>query len=175
LVSDWVIAQIAQYMTQSELTREAGGILIGSYRGPHVDVTTCTTPLSGDIRGPVSFDRRDAGHQAAALQAWQTSGNTATFVGEWHTHPEDHPSPSGIDLQSWSDILAKTYDPLVFLIAGRLSLWCGLGQGRGLRRIYESSHENAFYSDACWIDLPKPRLPVRVMSSLTAIFRTRKY
>jgi integrative and conjugative element protein (TIGR02256 family) len=175
LISDWVMTQIAQYTTRAEITREAGGVLIGSYRGPHVEVTTCTTPLSGDVRGPVSFDRRDAGHQTAAMRAWRTSGNTETFVGEWHTHPEDHPSPSSIDLQTWSNLLARTSCPLIFLIAGRHSLWCGFGQARDLRRAYEPLGDIPLHMDSESIKLPKPRLPTRLMSSLTIAFRSRKY
>jgi integrative and conjugative element protein (TIGR02256 family) len=130
LVSERVERAMGVFVTDAQITLEAGGILIGSYRGPHIEISDCTTPLSADIRQAHLFDRRDPGHQACALRAWRASGKTATFVGEWHTHPQDDPAPSGIDLRGWKTLLERTVDPLVFLIAGRQSLWCGLATGR---------------------------------------------
>lgn len=130
-----VEAVIGTYVSDREIALEAGGILIGSYRGPHVVVDACTTPLFGDVRLRNLFDRRDAGHQAAALGAWKRSGGTDTFVGEWHTHPVDHPTPSALDLRTWHDLLRRSSATLVFLIAGRRSLWCGIGQGSRVRRL----------------------------------------
>jgi integrative and conjugative element protein (TIGR02256 family) len=100
LMAERVERAMSAFVTENEITLEAGGILIGSYRGPHIEISDCTTPLSGDIRKPYLFDRRDPGHQAAALRAWRASGKTATFIGEWHTHPQDDPAPSGIDLRT---------------------------------------------------------------------------
>jgi integrative and conjugative element protein (TIGR02256 family) len=126
---------ISAYVSDREILMEAGGILIGNYRGPHVVVEACTTPYSRDCRRRHLFDRQDPGHQAAALDAWKRSGGTDTFVGEWHTHPVDHPTPSGLDLQTWHAVLRRTSEPLVFLIAGRFSFWCGIGRDGRVRRL----------------------------------------
>ena len=130
-----VEAAIGIFLTEQEILLEAGGILIGNYRGPHVVVGTCTTPLPGDCRRNNLFDRRDAGHQAAALGAWERSEGTDTFVGEWHTHPVDHPNPSELDLRTWHDLLRRTSASLVFLIVGRRSLLCGIGHDGCVRRL----------------------------------------
>lgn len=126
---------ISAFLVEPEIGLEAGGILIGSYRGPHVEVRGCTAPLPGDRRGPRVFDRRDPGHQAAATWAWRSGYGTETFVGEWHTHPQDDPEPSGLDRSTWWHILARRSDPVVFLIGGRRSLWCGLGRDGIVRRV----------------------------------------
>ncbi|WP_170855214.1 Mov34/MPN/PAD-1 family protein [Methylobacterium sp. 275MFSha3.1] len=120
---------IATYVAENEIGLEAGGIFIGSYRGPHIEIGSCTTPLPRDVRKPTLFDRSDPGHHAAALEAWKESSGTDTYVGEWHTHPVDDPVPSDLDLRTWRTIMRRVSDPLIFLIAGRRSIWCGRGRG----------------------------------------------
>jgi integrative and conjugative element protein (TIGR02256 family) len=133
LLSDAVLAKISRFVIEPETRLEAGGILIGNQRSPHVEIVDCTTPLPGDRRLPNLFDRCDPGHQNSALTAWQNSGQTESFVGEWHTHPQDFPTPSSIDHKTWEKLLARATDPLVFLVLGRKGFWCGLGYRRTLR------------------------------------------
>ena len=134
LLAPAVEAAVARFVSDAEIRLEAGGIFVGSYRGPHVEITACTTPLPRDVRRPTLFDRRDPGHAAAALEAWTRSGGTDTFVGEWHTHPVDDPTPSGLDRRTWASIMGRVPDPVVFLIAGRRSVWCAHGRRGELRR-----------------------------------------
>jgi integrative and conjugative element protein (TIGR02256 family) len=54
-----------------------------------------------DRRTSFGFVRQDKGHQEVATMEWQESGGSVNFVGEWHTHPERHPTPSWIDRRSW--------------------------------------------------------------------------
>jgi integrative and conjugative element protein (TIGR02256 family) len=112
---------------------EAGGILIGQYRGPHVELVACTLPFRGDVRTKFGFQRSDAGHAVRAKEAWERSGRVQTCVGEWHTHPEDYPTPSQVDLRTWDQLRVKLRDdPLVFMIFGRVGIWCGLGLREGM-------------------------------------------
>lgn len=134
-ISRKVEEAIARFIGNGEIRLEAGGILIGCYRGPHVEICDCTTPLPLDIRRAHLFDRRDPGHQAAAHDAWEQSGGTDTFVGEWHTHPVADPMPSAVDLGTWRSIMQRTPAALVFLIAGQRSIWCGFGSANSIRRI----------------------------------------
>lgn len=113
---------------------EAGGLLIGEYRGPHVEVVKCTTPFAGDFRSRSRFVRQDPRHQSIATAEWTASGGTLNYVGEWHTHPELHPTPSHIDRRSWVDkIRSRTPLPLVFLIAGAASVHCTLSEGERMK------------------------------------------
>ncbi len=127
-IHDDVVRTIVRYSRPGENDREAGGILIGSYRGVHIQIVECTTPLFRDRRSRMLFDRRDEGHQRAALERWRSSGRTLTFVGEWHTHPEARPSPSLIDRQTWKRVARKNHaGSTFFLIRGYDSWWAGLG------------------------------------------------
>lgn len=127
-IADEVVRTIVRYSRPGENDREAGGILIGSYRGVHIQIVECTTPLFRDRRSRMLFDRHDEGHQHTALERWRASGKTLTFVGEWHTHPEAHPLPSSIDRQTWRRIAKKNRaGSTFFLIRGYDSWWAGLG------------------------------------------------
>ncbi len=63
------------------------------------------------------------------MRRWKESDETMGYMGEWHTHPEDHPTPSGIDLRNWLDITVPRPEPMVFLILGRRSDWLGVSVG----------------------------------------------
>lgn len=127
LIRDDVTSAMAVYSLPSESGREAGGILLGSYRGPHVDVVACTGPIALDRRGVFFFDRQDPGHQEIAMRYWQCSGGRVTCVGEWHTHPADEAIPSRVDRATWRDQVQTADAPRVYVIVGRKAIWCGVG------------------------------------------------
>jgi integrative and conjugative element protein (TIGR02256 family) len=128
VVSERVTQEIKNYVMPPENSHEAGGILIGSYRGDHIEISACTLPMPKDKRQRYLFHRTDKGHNGAALAAWKASGHTDTYVGEWHTHPEDHPTPSTIDRLTWVRLTMFASDPMIFVIGGRKSFWWGVGK-----------------------------------------------
>ena len=95
---------------------ERGGILIGSYRGPHIEVVDCTEPGVADEATLSSFTRQDKRHQEAATEAWRKSQRKQTYVGEWHSHPFGQPVPSGIDRRAWRSVVAKLRVPCLFVV-----------------------------------------------------------
>jgi integrative and conjugative element protein (TIGR02256 family) len=130
-VADEVVETISAFSRRPENGREAGGILVGSYRGPHIQVTTCSGPMARDRRTATLFDRCDPGHQEFALKNWRDSAQTKTFVGEWHTHPEHRPSPSRLDLRTWRHVAGNNIaGNTVFLIKGYEGWWAGLTVGK---------------------------------------------
>ena len=106
--------------------RERGGILLGHRRGRHFEVLEATLPMRWDRGSLLSFRRSARGHQAGSRQEMERSGGTVDWVGEWHSHPEAVPSPSGIDRASWREIARERAAPMVFLIIGYSGLWLGL-------------------------------------------------
>lgn len=135
LLPSGVMRVIDSFTVGRQAGTEAGGILIGSYRGPHVQICDCTVPMRGDVRKAHLFDRKYHGHHQAANSAWEKSSGTETYIGEWHTHPEDFPTPSSTDLRTWSEIMGRHALPVVFLIAGRRAIWAGVGQGGRVERL----------------------------------------
>lgn len=114
---------------------EAGGLLLGSVHGTHMLIEQATIPTAWDSRSRCLFERMPFGHEAIALTRWAASQGTIRYLGEWHTHPEDHPSPSGRDRSEWNRLSAKRLDKRAMLavIVGRKSLYVELvpssGQG----------------------------------------------
>jgi integrative and conjugative element protein (TIGR02256 family) len=101
--------------------------------------------MANDIRRRFSFDRADHQHQAAAYAAWRESGHTLTFVGEWHSHPEAVPSPSGLDRRTWAKVMKQQPAfPHFFMIQGWDSAWCAVGlRGQLLRVDMEAGSSSA--------------------------------
>lgn len=107
---------------------EGGGILIGRRVLDSADmvVDEVTLPFPTDRRSRFSFLRRRQGHQQALDAAWRASGEVATYLGEWHTHPAPIPEPSPQDLKNWRDLTRQHGTRLIFLIvstAGAIGCW----------------------------------------------------
>ena len=106
---------------------ESGGILVGAYRGPHLEISSFTAPGPKDLRQPYSFVKQDTSHQRSATKVWKRSGGKDTYVGEWHTHPFGSPEPSMIDKQGWRDITVVAQRIMVFAIVAPVGwrlFWC---------------------------------------------------
>ncbi|KAB0549088.1 hypothetical protein F7R01_16865 [Pseudomonas argentinensis] len=120
---------------------EAGGIILGYRRDTHLHVTQVTIPQVDDKRHRYGFHRSAQHHQQVALKAWHASGKTMDYLGDWHTHPELHPSPSGLDLNEWKKICSQRKSPMLFMILGvRGDLWVGLGDSREITRCVASKN-----------------------------------
>jgi integrative and conjugative element protein (TIGR02256 family) len=107
---------------------EAGGLLLGSVHGGHLFIEQATVPTVWDKRFRYLFERMPFGHEAIALARWTATQGTVRYLGEWHTHPEDHPHPSGLDRLEWSRLSAQRRDkrPMLAVIVGRKSLYVEL-------------------------------------------------
>lgn len=130
-VTSPVLKVMQAYAQHSRTATEAGGVLLGRYiqNSNDVVVDAVTEPMPGDRRTRCSFFRAKARHQAAINAAWEASDGTCTYLGEWHTHPEANPTPSGVDTKGWCRRLREDqYDEeLFFLIVGtaEIRLWSG--------------------------------------------------
>ena len=138
LVEPSVLDILGRYRQLTPDALEAGGILLGFRRGAHLHVSDATVPQPSDVRHRFSFHRRASNHQAIARKRWSLSNRTMDYLGEWHTHPEDMPAPSRIDLRNWESILTEKGQPMVFLIIGICQTWVGLGAQKQIRVVLDS-------------------------------------
>ena len=104
-------------------SKEAGGILLGRFikESQNIVVDEATEPTETDKRGRFFFKRGRTKHQQRINEVWKTSKGTLNYLGEWHSHPEDGPSPSGQDLKNWKRIVHSAkyeQNELLFVIAG---------------------------------------------------------
>lgn len=118
LVPATIAKELDQFRQGELLQHEAGGVLLGLRRGPHIEVVNITTPMVGDFRSRTTFLRRDPGHFEFAQRLWRESNGTIGYVGEWHTHPESWPVPSCVDNAEWRKVLRLEQRLTIFVIVG---------------------------------------------------------
>lgn len=123
---------IGGYKQVEKSDLEAGGIIMGRFirNSKNIIIDKVTEPAKEDKRTRYSFERISIEHQIILEDEWVKSHRTCNYLGEWHTHPENNPSPSSVDLKDWkrklkADIFSSRY--LYFIIAGitRLGIWEG--------------------------------------------------
>lgn len=128
LLEEEAMQLIRAYRQDRPAITEAGGVLLGFRRGSHLQVTHATPPGQDDKRSRTSFYRAPAGHQAAAREHWRAHGEAGDYVGEWHTHPEEVPTPSLVDLREWAIVMERHRGrPMIFVIVGTHKEWFGIG------------------------------------------------
>nr|WP_253894420.1 Mov34/MPN/PAD-1 family protein [Myxococcus xanthus] len=130
-------SQFLRFRQMAPHQEEAGGVMLGRHLLDCNDtvIDEVTSPLPGDRRGRFSFHRASQRHQAVMDARWTASGGTCLYLGEWHTHPEPWPSPSGVDINDWRRRLNEDSfegDSLLFLIIGMdgMNAWEGLRHAR---------------------------------------------
>lgn len=124
---------------------EAGGVLLERHiiETDDIVIDLATGPLWGDRCSRLKFSRARRLHQEAIDRAWQESGGSCTYLGEWHTHPELNPSPSLIDRLEWERklVMDKFAEPIFFVIVGTAHLCVWEGQRhKGLIQLIESKN-----------------------------------
>lgn len=149
-VSDWTLADGSLLLNFSDEVcgvfernvqvgdlPESGGVLLGTVHERGLLVTVATTPTRLDRQLRYLFERLPFGHRAVAERMWRHSAGTTRYIGEWHTHPQDIPVPSGIDLDEWCKLAKKRADkrPLLAVIVGRHGLHVELTHGDGHREL----------------------------------------
>jgi integrative and conjugative element protein (TIGR02256 family) len=125
----------AAHVQSSAAAPEAGGLLLGTVHGQGMLISEATTPTRMDRQWRTLFERMPFGHRAIAKRRWRASGGTVRYLGEWHTHPEDHPHPSGTDLVEWRALANKRTDgrAVLAVIVGRRGLHVELMAASGER------------------------------------------
>lgn len=99
--------------------REAGGQLFARVRENDWEIVTATGPRSRDKRGRFSFWPHRASEQQ---EIFEHHAQGLDYVGDWHTHPQDTPTPSADDLTSIAEVVLRSTHHLpgfLLLIVGR--------------------------------------------------------
>jgi integrative and conjugative element protein (TIGR02256 family) len=110
--------------------REAGGQLFARFELPTITVVEATGPRHGDCRTRYSYhpDR-----EAEQREIVERHAQGLHFIGDWHTHPEDAPTPSWRDEESMREVFTQSEHGLngfLLVIAGRDRVpWRGVTGG----------------------------------------------
>ncbi len=122
--------------SQKRGANEAGGILLGNAYNERDEIVEVTTPSSLDRKGPMFFHRSKVTAQARIDAAWIESCGSLVYLGEWHTHSQIHPKPSGCDQRILKRVFSETVMDLKHLymvVVGQTgNYWIGMQTADGL-------------------------------------------
>ena len=122
---------------------EAGGLLFATIGQDAIHIVEATIPNRKDGRGSNYFEIDLNGAQSTIDERFQ---HGLHYVGEWHTHPVGHPSPSARDRTTMTSAFAKSkhgLQALLLIIVGRRldggGLWVSLHNAKGSLRLCEAT------------------------------------
>ena len=123
MIDNVVKEEVLNIQSNSFFKREMGGILIGAYdtKLECLRITDMSFPYPGDEQSSFRFFRKSKGHQEEMDRLWEESEHTKAYLGEWHTHNQDTPTPSITDCKTWKRISKrnKNFDECFFMIIGK--------------------------------------------------------
>jgi integrative and conjugative element protein (TIGR02256 family) len=124
---------------QKHGANEAGGILLGNVYTDYDEITEITTPTKLDQKGPMFFHRTKVAAQVKINAAWIESCGSLIYLGEWHTHTQINPKPSGRDQRMLAKVFAETemdLRHLYMIVVGQTgNYWIGMQTADGLYRL----------------------------------------
>lgn len=124
-ICDNILKEIYQYIQVNYTSPEAGGIIVGreNLNNENIILEYVTKPLNGDICTRTRYIRKDKGHLEYFEKIYKESNGVYAYWGEWHTHPEDIPHYSVMDLKNWRQIAREDPKGIQYhIIAGRQAL-----------------------------------------------------
>lgn len=100
-----IIRYLQKYQQRKPLQPEAGGQLFARLSVESVVIGKITGPRKTDLRSRTFYvpDRKSEQQEIDRLHS-----KGFHYVGDWHTHPESVPSPSGRDRESIRDCFIKS-------------------------------------------------------------------
>lgn len=124
--------------------KEHCGVLLGReiVNTLNIIIDKITEPSQDDIQRKFYFFRDSKYHQKKIADEWQKSDGTCNYLGEWHTHLEDIPTPSPTDIKEWKKALKKFKfdgDELFFIIIGikEIGVWEGNKTDLSIKKLEE--------------------------------------
>lgn len=99
VIFDEGVINVFKSFRQTGRKPEMGGILMGKIVGSEIYVLKASIPTSFDKFSRFSFNRHKKSAQLFIDYEFLNSSGTIIYIGEWHTHPESNPTPSGADLR----------------------------------------------------------------------------
>jgi integrative and conjugative element protein (TIGR02256 family) len=135
IIARSVLNIIERFKQSNNKNNESGGILLGQVTEKDVHILKVTTPNKFDSASRYSFDCNKDAAQIIINYEFLNSGQKTIYIGEWHTHPEDYPNPSGIDKKMIDNqyFKNKLNEPfLILIIQGLKGLYVAIFDGKKL-------------------------------------------
>lgn len=128
-ISEVVLNVFMKYIQDDNKSPESGGIITGKIYNNLIEVLNCSEPSESDISSRYNFSRSFKTAQSFINEKFEKSNGEEIYLGEWHTHPEDIPTPSNTDVNSFIKTINKNRlnSKLHFMIIiGRVSIYIGI-------------------------------------------------
>lgn len=124
-----------QHEADSKFPLETGGIIMGYWARPlrEVVITIAIGPGPNAVHERTEFAPDHDFQCSHIADAYQASGRTETYVGDWHAHPFGIPLLSRTDQKTLRRIArtpaARLKNPLMLVLAGEpvgweMAIWC---------------------------------------------------
>ena len=144
VIFDEGVLNVFSHFKQIGNEYEKGGILLGQcLENNKIIVTKATTPTLFDKSNRYGFHRDKRSAQLFINYEFLNSLGKTIYIGEWHTHPEDYPTPSVTDLKMIKNQFKKNLineDFLLMVIVGRKGFYVGYFNGKKLTQLKQRSH-----------------------------------
>lgn len=148
-IHEMAIEKMVKYLQADSLSSESGGVLLG-----YMDATTSTIniidvtePSKDDVKSRAYFLRKSISHVRRIQLAIK---NKDYYVGNWHTHPQNAPFPSSLDVKTWSKGLKYDKVPFgfqIYIVCGieKMRVWIGEEKTKKIHELNEVEMVNGLY------------------------------
>lgn len=131
---------LTEYVQDNDIKPESGGIIMGYVLGGgSYVVTDVSLPSEGDKASRYRFLRSKKNAQRFVDKLFEKSKGKKVYLGEWHTHPEDYPTPSFLDKCSMKKQFKHNRlnsDRIFMLIIGRIKFGIWSVDKTGIKTIW---------------------------------------
>lgn len=118
---------------QTKFQNESGGIVLGFVCGNYnIYISKVSLPNCFDKASRYNFERDRHVAQIIVNFEFHNSNGEIIYLGEWHTHPEQNPLPSPVDIKMIKNQYKENKineDFLILLIQGTKSMYIGVYDG----------------------------------------------
>lgn len=119
---------------------EAGGVFTGSVIGLNqYRISKVSLPCTIiDTASTTGFERDAQKANDFIFNDYEASNHTRYYLGEWHTHPENNPTPSFVDINSIEMIYKhsnRVIDGVFLIIVGIKNNYYGFYDGRMFHKV----------------------------------------
>lgn len=130
------VVHMLEYRQLRAGDNEAGGQLFARLSAGRVDIEIATGPHHADLRSRFYFAPSRI-NERREIQELHRRG--LHYVGDWHTHPQEVPLPSGLDLHNIREIFSQShhaYAGILMVIVGQLEppagIYVGIANGQSV-------------------------------------------
>lgn len=136
-----ILEKFTQYKSKDP---ESGGVILGKIINDQINIMKISVPTPLDRCSRTNFERHKTSAKIIIDHEFYNSNGQMVYLGEWHTHPEPFPSPSGTDLkmiegQFKNNVLSTDF--LILLIKGTRGFYFRIVERHVFRELRVISNE----------------------------------